>query len=77
MCELTEVNKPNSSELTHVRTELTPVRRRGNVRVTCTHDAGLRKLLPQLKNSRRATSCGVRGTSDEMRTGILIATPAT
>jgi hypothetical protein len=47
-----------------------------DVRVTCTHDAGLRKLLPQLKTPaeiRRVSD----GTSDEMCTGILIATPAT
>ncbi|MGP4026158.1 hypothetical protein [Actinomadura sp. 3N407] len=48
-----------------------------NVRVTCTHDAGLRKRLPQLKELPPRYVVWGDGTSDEMCTGILIATPAT
>ncbi|MGW0843740.1 hypothetical protein ACWD26_27075 [Streptomyces sp. NPDC002787] len=48
-----------------------------NLRVTCTHDAGLRKLLPQLKKLPLRYVVWGDGTSDEMRTGILVATPAT
>jgi hypothetical protein len=46
------------------------------VRVTCTHDAGLRKLLPQLKDSPPRYVVWGDGTSDEMCTGIMIATAA-
>ncbi|MFF5109596.1 hypothetical protein [Streptosporangium sp. NPDC000509] len=48
-----------------------------NLRVTCTHDAGLRKLLPQLKKLPLRYVVWGDGTSDEMCTGILVATPAT
>jgi hypothetical protein len=47
-----------------------------NVRITCTHDAGLRKLLPQLKDMPPRYVVWGDGTSDEMCTGILIATSA-
>jgi hypothetical protein len=46
------------------------------IRVTCTHDAGLRKLLPQLKDSPPRYVVYGDGTSDEMCTGIMIATAA-
>ena len=47
-----------------------------NVRVTCTHDAGLPKLLPQLKKLPPRYVVWGDGTSDEMCSGILIGTPA-
>jgi protein involved in polysaccharide export with SLBB domain len=44
------------------------------VRVTCTHDAGLRKLLPQLSKLPPRYVIWADGTTDEMCIGILIAT---
>ncbi|MET8150167.1 monooxygenase [Actinoplanes sp. NPDC049668] len=41
------------------------------LRVTCTHDVGLRKQLPQLKNLPPRYVVWGDGTSDEMCTGIM------
>jgi hypothetical protein len=46
------------------------------VRVTCTHDATLRKLLPQLRKLPPRYVVWGDGTSDEMCLGLLIAAPA-
>ncbi|GIF08274.1 monooxygenase [Actinoplanes siamensis] len=46
------------------------------VRVTCTHDAKLRKLLPQLQKLPPRYVVWGEGTSDEMCLGILVAAPA-
>ncbi|MEJ3747511.1 monooxygenase [Actinomycetes bacterium KLBMP 9797] len=46
------------------------------VRVTCTHDAGLRKLLPQLRQLPPRYVVWGDGTSDEMCLGLLIGTKA-
>jgi len=45
------------------------------VRVTCTHDAGLRKLLPQLRTLPPRYVVWGDGTSDEMCLGLLIWSP--
>ncbi|MEW1848242.1 hypothetical protein AB0392_60665, partial [Nonomuraea angiospora] len=45
------------------------------VRVTCTHDAGLRALLPQLQKLPPRYVVWGDGTSDEMCLGIAIVTP--
>jgi hypothetical protein len=42
------------------------------VRVTCTHDAGLRKLLPQLRPLPPRYVVWGDGTSDEMCLGLLV-----
>jgi hypothetical protein len=47
------------------------------LRVTCTHDAGLRKLLPQLRTQPARYVVWGDGTSDEMCLGLVIWTPAT
>jgi hypothetical protein len=44
------------------------------LRVTCTHDAGLRKLLPQLRTLPPRYVVWGDGTSDEMCLGLLTAT---
>jgi hypothetical protein len=44
-------------------------------RVTCTHDAGLRKLLPQLRNVPPRYVVWGDGTSDEMCLGLVIWSP--
>ncbi|MEU4220834.1 monooxygenase [Actinoplanes sp. NPDC026623] len=44
------------------------------VRVTCTHDAGLRRLLPQLRGLAPRYVVWGDGTSDEMCLGLLTAT---
>lgn len=46
-----------------------------NVRVTCTHDATLRKQLPQLKQLPSRYVVWGEGTSDEMCLGILVVAP--
>jgi hypothetical protein len=46
------------------------------LRVTCTHDAGLRKLLPQLATLPARYVVWGDGTSDEMCLGLVIWTPA-
>ena len=53
-----------------------PVRvARGDVlRVTCTHDAGLRKLIPELEDEQPRYVTWGEGTSDEMCLGIVIYT---
>jgi hypothetical protein len=49
--------------------------RRGDVlRVTCTHDAGLRRQLPQLRPLRPRYVVWGDGTSDEMCLGLLVGT---
>ncbi|MET8148809.1 monooxygenase [Actinoplanes sp. NPDC049668] len=55
-----------------------PVRlKQGDVlRVTCTHDAGLRKQLPQLRQLPPRYVVWGDGTADEMCLGLLIGTPA-
>ncbi len=51
--------------------------KKGDVlRVTCTHDAGLRKQLPQLRNQPPRYVVWGDGTSDEMCLGLLIWAPA-
>jgi hypothetical protein len=45
------------------------------LRVTCTHDAALRKQLPQLKNLPPRYVVWGDGTSDEMCTGIMTVSP--
>ncbi|GAA3800640.1 hypothetical protein GCM10022226_20310 [Sphaerisporangium flaviroseum] len=45
------------------------------VRVTCTHDAGLRKLLPALHGTPPRYVVWGEGTSDEMCLGLLVWTP--
>ncbi|WP_043615618.1 monooxygenase [Nonomuraea candida] len=46
------------------------------VRVTCTHDAGLRALLPQLRDTPPRYVVWGEGTSDEMCLGIAISSAA-
>jgi hypothetical protein len=46
------------------------------VRVTCTHDATLRKQLPQLKSLPPRYVVWGEGTSDEMCLGIMVFAPA-
>ncbi len=49
--------------------------KKGDVlRVTCTHDAGLRKLLPQLRQLPPRYVVWGDGTADEMCLGLLIGT---
>ena len=45
------------------------------VRVTCTHDANLRKQLPQLKSLPSRYVVWGEGTSDEMCLGVMIFAP--
>jgi hypothetical protein len=45
------------------------------IRVTCTHDAGLRSKLPQLAPLPPRYVVWGDGTSDEMCLGLLIGTP--
>jgi hypothetical protein len=47
------------------------------LRVTCTHDAGLRKLLPQLRTLPPRYVVWGDGTSDEMCLGLVIWSPQT
>ena len=53
-----------------------PVRvKRGDVlRVTCTHDVGLRRLIPELQGEQPRYVTWGEGTSDEMCLGIVIYT---
>ncbi|MCW6009730.1 monooxygenase [Micromonospora sp. CPCC 205371] len=57
-----------------VRPLATPVKiKRGDtIRVTCTHDAGLRRMLPQLRELPPRYVVWGDGTSDEMCLGLLI-----
>lgn len=48
-----------------------------NVRVTCTHDAALRKTPAAAEKLPPRYVASGDGTSDETCTGILIAAPAT
>lgn len=48
------------------------LRQGDTVTVTCTHDAGLRKLLPELKGTADRYVVWGEGTTDEMCLGILI-----
>jgi hypothetical protein len=61
-----------------VQTLATPVTvKPGDVlRVTCTHDAGLRRLLPQLRNTPPRYVVWGDGTSDEMCLGLMVWSPA-
>ncbi|MEV1000200.1 monooxygenase [Nonomuraea sp. NPDC050202] len=52
------------------------VRKGDVVRVTCTHDAGLRALLPQLRDTPPRYVVWGDGTSDEMCLGIAITSAA-
>jgi hypothetical protein len=45
------------------------------LRVTCTHDAGLRKLLPALRDTPPRYVVWGDGTSDEMCLGLMVWTP--
>jgi copper type II ascorbate-dependent monooxygenase-like protein len=51
------------------------VKRGDTLRVTCTHDAGLRKLLPQLRTLPPRYVVWGDGTSDEMCLGLVIWSP--
>ncbi|WP_250573187.1 monooxygenase [Nonomuraea sediminis] len=51
------------------------VKKGDTVRVTCTHDAGLRKLLPALSSQPARYVVWGEGTSDEMCLGLLIWSP--
>jgi hypothetical protein len=55
-----------------------PVRvKTGDVlRVTCTHDVGLRRLIPELQKEQPRYVTWGEGTSDEMCLGIVIYTKA-
>jgi hypothetical protein len=44
------------------------------LRVTCTHDAGLRKVVPDLANEQPRYVTWGEGTSDEMCLGIVLYT---
>ncbi|GFJ86679.1 monooxygenase [Phytohabitans rumicis] len=59
-----------------IRPLATPVKiKKGDVlRVTCTHDAGLRKMLPQLQSLPPRYVVWGDGTADEMCLGLLIGT---
>ncbi|MEV0620423.1 monooxygenase [Nonomuraea sp. NPDC050404] len=46
------------------------------VRVTCTHDAGLRAMLPQLRDTPPRYVVWGAGTADEMCLGIAVASAA-
>lgn len=48
------------------------LRKGDTVTVTCTHDAGLRKLLPELEGTKDRYVVWGEGTTDEMCLGILI-----
>jgi hypothetical protein len=52
------------------------VRRGDTVRVTCTHDAGLRARLPALKRTQPRYVVWGDGTADEMCLGIVVWSPA-
>jgi hypothetical protein len=45
------------------------------MRVTCRHDAGLRKLLPQLRTLPPRYVVWGDGTSDEMCLGLVVFAP--
>ncbi|WP_256863371.1 hypothetical protein [Microbispora sp. GKU 823] len=45
------------------------------LRVTCTHDAGLRSMLPALRGSPPRYVVWGEGTSDEMCLGLLVWSP--
>jgi hypothetical protein len=47
------------------------ISRNDTLRVTCTHDAGLRKMLPALKDVAPRYVVWGEGTSDEMCLGIV------
>jgi Copper type II ascorbate-dependent monooxygenase, C-terminal domain len=51
------------------------VRKGDVVRVTCTHDASLRRLMPQLRTLPPRYVVWGEGTSDEMCLGILVMAP--
>jgi hypothetical protein len=51
------------------------VKQGDTLRVTCTHDAGLRKLLPQLRTLPPRYVVWGDGTSDEMCLGLVIWSP--
>ncbi|GLY94103.1 hypothetical protein Acsp02_13590 [Actinoplanes sp. NBRC 103695] len=53
-----------------------PVKTGDTLRVTCTHDAGLRKLVPQLRTLPPRYVVWGDGTSDEMCVGMVIMSPA-
>jgi hypothetical protein len=50
------------------------VRRGDRLRVTCTHDVGLRRQLPELRHEVPRYVVWGEGTSDEMCLGILSMT---
>jgi protein involved in polysaccharide export with SLBB domain len=49
-----------------------PLQSGDTVTVTCTHDPGLRKLLPELQGTPDRYVVWGEGTTDEMCLGILI-----
>ncbi|MFI6511681.1 monooxygenase [Streptosporangium sp. NPDC050855] len=51
------------------------VKKGDRLRVTCTHDAGLRTMLPALKGSAPRYVVWGEGTSDEMCLGLVLWTP--
>jgi hypothetical protein len=52
-----------------------PIKQGDTFRVTCSHDAGLRKLLPQLRTLPPRYVVWGDGTSDEMCLGLVILSP--
>ena len=52
-----------------------PIKPGDTLRVTCSHDAGLRKLLPQLRTLPPRYVVWGDGTSDEMCLGLVILSP--
>jgi hypothetical protein len=52
-----------------------PVKAGDTLRVTCTHDATLRRLLPQLRNLAPRYVVWGDGTSDEMCLGLVVWAP--
>ena len=59
----------------YLRDNIPEFRPGDTLRVTCTHDAGLRKQVPQLKKLPPRYVVWGDGTSDEMCTGIMTVSP--
>jgi Copper type II ascorbate-dependent monooxygenase, C-terminal domain len=54
-----------------------PLKAGDTLRVTCTHDAKLRSMLPQLRDQPARYVVWGDGTSDEMCLGLVVVTPTT
>jgi hypothetical protein len=59
----------------HPLAEPLPIKPGDTFRVTCSHDAGLRKLLPQLRTLPPRYVVWGDGTSDEMCLGLVVLSP--